>query len=646
MVDPAWLLALLASLARRGLAQAQPQAQTTGDPAPLAPAVESEGPRLGDFAVSGFLELGYRFVDVHGSDAQFQEDLRLGSGVVLRALRFEGERAAGEGPVEAYSLEVAGVGDPYSSLGGTLDLGGWDAAVEHRRTRFEATTDTDIHAIDLDRDSTTLRLEHAPSGSTRAHGWIRANRHDYERVGGGDRIVGFFSSVGDFPVRRHGDELRLDALWGGRAGGFDWELEGGLSSVASRGRTVFSETLPAFPDDPLSEESDEDLSGSGSTIGAHVRRALDDGRVVLAAGYRRGANRIDGDLAVDKLGFLGSPASPLAETVRARSTFRTTDADAWVDLTLELAPGASLAFRYTRSDGREDGSVSTIRTIDDLSGFPPTVSEIRETALLESALDLFEVETDVDLSEHVGASLALQYGHEELELEHAIDFVFRSFDGPLDEWGVRAGVDLQAGAHEAHLSGGLAWEPTRDPGASVIYVIEDLRTRFVDLLWRFHPSDLATLLAEGRHEDQDSAAVTGTARDDRATLALELQPVQGLRAALSASYRELDLTTDLLSVGPVTGTLQTYESYEHSYTASLGLDEAGPFRPRLSASYVDVSGDSPLSYAIGDLDLPWAWSPRVTVGVEVTYTQLAAAEILDASDYDAWTATVYVRTTL
>ncbi len=637
-----WLFSCRTTEALRSVSAA-PRRQISAEPA--------RDPILaGGFDLSGELRAGWRFVEVDGSERQFDEDFNLDDGPVLLDLALEGERVAGAGSLSGFSLRALGIGEPISSYRGEADFGDWRTTGRFDRSEHVGNVDSELHSYDVERESAAFAAERR-SGESLAG--VEATWLERDGLSLGSRSVGF-EFVEGFPVRRK------ETLVGSRArsafalSSFDLDLSVGLEDLRTKDRRDFADSLPSFPGEIVSEDFEADTDGTTlfAQAGAGRDFAGGSGRIDAELSWRR--TELEGGLQSLESGFFFDPSLPFERlTVGALDVLsRSWEGD--VGLTYEFDHATQGRIRYAHAEERTSGLLDRTVFLDEMMGGPPSVSFFQDDALHTSAPDSIVAGLTRDFGERASVDVEVFYERNHIEVREVVeDVVIRTFDDTVDLFGGEVGLSFEPDpAFELDLSGGYDVRPTETADVGVQFTFKDERSSHVGIACRWKPASDSSLRVSARREWRDSDAFDSRSENETYSVGLTSgSPDQS--ADLSFTYRdqELEADTNFLFFDPVQGIFQVpvvvgFESQQRIWSASLSSRVLPAFRPLLSGSAVFASGEAAFDYANLRADLPFEVSSTMAIGLELSVHDFDARGPLEESSYQATMALVYLRITI
>jgi hypothetical protein len=607
-------------------------------------------PHLGPYELAGAAAIGWRLFDVDGNDAQFDEDRNLERGIFLRDFDLVGTRAPADSGPESFRLTALGLGTRNASLRGRTSYAGMAALARYDRSHYAATTSTDVHSFDFERERGSLSLTREADGVLRrAELELFVGHSDGFRLSSRSFTRGFVPGVpAQQEERQRGAEgkLKFDL------GGVGLELELAAEDLDARDGHRFQAAHPIFPQATVSEDFAGDAEGLAYRGGVRLRRALAERALELDAGVSWEALGNNGTFTAHETGIaFNDPSLPFVSDTLGEMDFDGRKLAADAGMTWKLAGAAEADFRYRHEREAEDRHLDQTVSLDELMGDPPTVSTFPDDSRHRSSLDQVEAGLSTPVAERVDLELVLEVGREEIDVLDVSNMtVVRQFDDSVWIYGGEMRCIAETGpASTLEFDGGYGVRPTEGTLiGGVSFTFDDTRTRFEALRWRWRPGEGATLGVEARHEIRhnagfdsrgafDSLSASGSARVARAVF---------LEAALGYRKFNLEADTSVLTLNPTAVPISSQVFFQGSQNlvsvgATWDIDEA--LRPRLSASAFLGSGDGAFDYEELALDVPYRISGALEVGGELGWLRFDGEETLDARDYEAALLTLYVR---
>jgi hypothetical protein len=635
-----------------GSAATEAEPAANGAPVVVEPALPAPGARrrrLGRYDAEGSASVGWLFFDPDGDRAQAREDLNPDRGPQLRDLVLEAEAVEpGEGP-EAFGLRVLGLGANDSSLRSSADFGALSIASTYDRSRWRATSDSDLHPFDVERQRASLTLEHSRrSGALRRAG-LDLSWGQRDGFVLGSQAVNF-TFVDDVPVRQVERSLGAGAQLVLALGPWRLDFQAGIEGLDARDRRSFSAPDPNEPSFTLSEDFAADQDGRAQRIGARLERDL-SAEVSLEAGLAWRAARHTGELALSEVGNFNDPSLPFLRDTAADSELETRDFEGELGATFRLDEETELELGVLHEHESEVGELVQTVTLDEMMGGPPSMSTFVDTVDHASDLDLLRASLWRALGERADLELHGEVGRAEIDVLQVGDgTTLRAFDGSERVAGARAEVGVETGAHsELELSAGWGVHPTETSKLGVFFDFDPTTQRSLAASWRWRGSDQATLDLRLSREDRSAQAFGLRSIVDAASIALARRLGERWRVDASLGLRSFERESDTtyLSIGPggisVVPGVAEFEGEQLILSGGFDLELTAAVHPRLRASLVSGGGDASYDLARVDLGLPWRIRPGLEVGAELGWTRLTGDEALQASDYEAGIAFVYLR---
>jgi len=629
-------------------------AEGADESAPLAAAEVLEGQRaererrtLGAFAISGEIVFGWRAVEVGGSKAQFDEDVNLDTGPVLRELRLEGERASGAGALESWLVSALGIGDPRTSYRAELESSALAASGRYDRSRFEANAEDGLHGFDFEREAGALRFEPAYADSSGVRGGVELTWLHRDALGLGTRGVDF-GFVSNVATRKDEESFGLGGDLSFRAVGWNVALDASGRRLGQSDRRDFSEPSPSDPGSTQTEDFDADLDGHALATGVRATRRF--GHTEVDLGAELALARLDGDLHSFETGILLDPALPFERDTTGESDMDGTALEVDAGFRHEASEELAWLGRVSRSRHEDDDVLFREIVLDEFSG-PPTVTQFRDRGEHETTLELLEGGAELALSPSADLTLLASAGREDVHVFETMNaFPVFAFDGTFNRWGGEATLELEPSRQlRWTLSAGheVAPESNTLVGTSFDFLLD--RGTFGSVRAQWKPVRAVTLTGLVRHQHSESEAFGAEGDVTRLVFGASVASASGWIADGSLALRRFDLAADTTVVilsGPPTQVPATarFEGTQASLSGSLARAVTSAFHPRLAWSAALGSGDGDYRYAFALADFPYRIGRASGVGVEVQLTRFDAHDGSGPSDFDAAVGLVYLRT--
>jgi hypothetical protein len=640
-----WLEPLLAAsieLAKAGVRQSQ------GDPSWAAVSQPDEEPpalRLGDYSLSGGATFGWRTVGVNGSREQFEEDLGLETGAVIRDFSLQGIRADGSGWPRSWSFDALGVGDPATSVSGRIDGDGLRILGSYQRTHFEGGSESDIHDFDIARQRAALRFEHAPRAGDSLHGGLQVFWEDTDSLSMLTRSVDF-GYVSPVPARIDERTLGVAGDLGFEAAGWDVLLDGGTSWQDSRDRRDFALPSPSDPDTTQTEDFAGDVQGLGWEGGVRASRPLTS-RLAVDVGARGETSEHDGDLSIVQSGVLFGPGDDFTRDTQGDADFDASEYAFDAGLEYELSDDLGCFTRFWNV--HEDRHTTLDQHVVLVEMGVTSESDFSDRSRHESTLYLLEGGFDAELSPIADLTVTARAGREQVDLLETVEeVVTRQFDGELDRYGADAALALRP-ARDLTWSIGAGWgvDPTHNSfeGTGLAYDDDVAFHAETSLLSR---TSAGSWTAKLSHREYESQALDTSSAIDALGLSMSRSASQAWTAQASLTFRLLDLeaqTTKMLNFVQVPFTVR-HDVFQVLTSGSVVWHATSRFDPALSLSLAFSSGDSEFQTLASRLDLPYRVTEKSELGLDLQGWIVEAESSIDLADYDAVAAMVYMRTSL
>lgn len=606
-----------------------------------------EAPSLEAFRTSGFAEVGWRFLEVRGDGAQFDEDLNLEKGPFLRGFELAGERSQSAGTLSSFALGASGWGEPDTSLFARAGFDAFDAAARFDRRKFEGHTESDLHPFDVTRERGSLTFSNAASDAIHASLALDWLARDGFQIG--TRAVDLFF-VENVLVRQ--DERRLGARGnlGFEADGAHVELSGGLSRLRASDHRNFEEPNPFDPTFTQTEDFDASTEGIANDVALHASEAFLDERleIEVGLGYEHASNELD--LVVFESGISFAPPEFESLTL-GDGEQESADVHAELAATYALSDASEVFVALEHARERIRGHIVNNVTIEQDGASSTT--ETREAVSHAGVHDLASLGLLTALSTRVELDLELEVGHVRERLTNSADGVGFGSSKSANALGARATLDIELSrAWNVELASGYALAPTEIPHTTVFLDLADDVEIFGSAGTRFRPGAQTSLAAKLKHSERRSQLRDSTARIDALSLSASLAPSELWSADATFVHRDIDLRAETISVErDETGFpefvpfVTTYDGTETVLGGSVSFALAPELRPTLGASGAFATGDAPIDYGSGYLLVPWKPEPSLEVGLELSYYSFDGAGVIDASDYDAALLVVYLKRT-
>lgn len=616
-------------------------------PVLAAGSAAQDGPHPSGFDLSGGATIGWRWIGVDGSRRQFEEDLNLDSGAILRALRIEGERPRGSGGLEHFLVDARGIGDPWTAYRMEARSAAVKAIATFDRSEFAGNTEDDFHPFDFVRERGRLRLESARDSSVRAGVELLYGHRDGLSVG--TRSVAF-DFVSGMPIRQEDETWGVAGDVGFEAFGWDLALEGGIERLRTRDARSFSAPAPSDP----TETQTEDFRAHGDAVtirsSARARRTFDEGRLAADVGVEHRVTEGDYAMHVFETGVLSLPGE-LFE--------RTTDSDAEVvdrffqvdaGVRREVTPDFAWRARVERVETREHGDVMRTILFEEPPGSPPSQLDERESLTFESRLTLVEAGIEAGLSPGVDLDLLLEAGRDHEEVLVTFDGLPQAIlDDTLDRLGGRAALSIEASrATTLVLEAGYELAPTHNPSGQALLELEDERGLFASARARWRPRPGVTVTTKLQHRARDIEAFGSHYESNSLSVSGTWAASERWSADAMYTLRLYDLAADTMKLflDPFPTQFPDrvfFRGAQNVLSGSLRWAVTPSFAPRISASAAATSGDADLSYGALLVDLPWERSKGSTIGVELDLRRFDVSGTSRANDYESAALVIYAR---
>jgi hypothetical protein len=640
-----WIESLLTAsveLAKIGVRRAQGELSTeavrTADEAP--PML-----RLGEYSLTGGATFGWRTVGVHGSREQFQEDLGLETGAVIRDFSLLGIRGDGTGWPRSWSFDARGVGDPATSVSAKVDSDALRILGSYQRTHFEGGSESDIHDFDIERERASLRFEHPARAGDSLRGGLQVFWEHADSFSLLTRSVEF-SYVSPVPTRIDQRTLGVTGDVGFAVAGWDILMDGGSSWDRSTDRRNFALPSPSDPDTIQTEDFAADLDGVGVEGGVRASRPLTD-RLDLDFGARGGTSEHDGDLSISESGVLFEPGHDFTQDTQGDADLHTNAYSFDAGLEYELSQDLDC---FTRAWSiTENQRANLDQHIELVELGVPSEIDLADRSHNDSTLNLLEGGVKAELSRSADLTVTGRAGREQVDLLETVEgVVSRQFEGDLDRYGADAAFNLRPAADLSwSVSGGWGVEPTHNSfsGTGLAYDDDVAFHAETSLLSR---TSAGSWTAKLSHRDYESRALDTSSSIDALGLSIARSPSKDWTAQGSVTFRLLDLeaeTTKLLNFVQVPVTVR-HDVFQVLTSGMVSKKVNARFEPSFSLSLALSSGDAEFDTWFSRIDLPYRITEKSELGLDLQGWIVNAESSLDLEDYDAIAATVYMRTSL
>jgi hypothetical protein len=640
-VEP--LLAAALELAKAGRRQAEnwsaAAAETGAEPPPPPP-------RLGEYLLNGSATFGWRTVGVHGSREQFEEDLGLETGAVIRDFSLEGIRGDGSGWPRSWSFDALGVGDPATSISGKVEGSGARILGNYQRTHFEGGTESDIHDFDIERERASLRVEHPARAGESLHGGLQVFWEHSDSLSMLSQTVDL-SFVSPVPARVDAQTLGVGGDLGWTAAGWDLALDAGTSWDQSRDRRSFALPSPLDPTTTQTEDFAGDLDGQGWTGGLRASRPLSS-RLALDLGARGGTSEHDGDLSMFQSGVLLGPGDDFTRDTQADADLHSSGYSIDAGLEYELSDSVDCFTRAWSVTENEQADLDQHIVLVETG--VQSVIDLADRSHFDSTLNMLEAGVEAELSPSADLTVTARAGREQVDLLETVEeVVSREFDGYLDRYGADAALTLRPATDVTwSVSGGWGVDPAHNSFSGTGFAYDDDVAFHAETSLLSRTSAGSSWTAKLSHREYESRALDTTSAIDALGVSLARSLAKDWTAQGSLTLRHLDLeaeTTELLNFVQVPVTI-THDVLQVLASGMLGWTVNARFAPSVSLSLALSSGDADFDTLAARIDLPYRVTDKSELGLDLQGWIVDAENSLDLEDYDALAALVYVRTSL
>lgn len=628
---PPWL-PLLALHLTSGAEQDAPQAE----------------PARADAPFSGEIVLGWRFVDVDGSRTQYDEDLNLDSGLVLREFRLEGRRMKGTSEFDSYLLSVYGVGDPQTSALAEVSGSALKATAGYDRTVFEGKAVDDLHPFDFERESARLRVESTRETPNDAHAGVEvsAGRRDGVSVGTRATRIGF---IGGGAVRQEDETLGARADVGFEALGLGFEIEGGVQGLRSRDHREFSAPSPVDPTFTQTDNFSAEVDSTAVEGSLRARRKYDSGKIAADLGVEYAEINGNGQMDDDETALF-SPGDPYQLTTDADSDLVEHRFQADAGIRRQVSPDFAWRARLESVYEKSGGDLTTDTMLEEPPGSPPSQLTRQTSLFFESQIYLVELGLETALSYCADLDLSIEGGVDHQTVRDVTDNVPTGvIDQDLEEYGARASFSMETSRETMlTLEAGYELAPTHDPVGQTLFSLEDERGAFASARMRWRPRPGIVLNGSLKHREREIEAFGSRYESNSLTVSGNFAPSERWSADAAYSLRVYDFSADTLIV-LIDGTPQqtpatvSFQGVQNVLYGSVSYEVASFLRPRLGASGVESSGDAEIRYGSLVLDLPWKLEKDLTLGAEVDLHHFDSTGGTPGTDYDSTALLLYVK---
>jgi hypothetical protein len=607
-----------------------------------------EGPPPSSSEFSGDVTLGWRFVDVDGNRDQYDEDLNLDSGFVLRELRLEGRRKRGASEFDSYLLRVYGVGDPQTSALAQVTGSALQATGTYTRTTFEGKAEDDLHPFDFERERASLRVESTRDVPNDAHAGVEVSASRRNGIGVGTRAtrVGY---IGGGNVQQDDETLGARADVGFDAFGLSFEIEGGVQGLQSRDHREFSAPSPVDPTFTQTDSFRAEVDSTAVDLGARARHKFDGGKLAADLGFEYSEITGNGVMHDDETALF-APGDPFRLTTDAQSDLLDRWFEADAGLRRQVSPDLAWRLRFEHVDEESGGSVVTDTLLEEPPGSPPSALTQQQSLFFESEVQLVELGLETAISSSADLDLAVEGGIDHETVRDVTDGVTTSlFDDDLEQFGARASLAMEASLKTSFtLEAGYELAPTHDPVGQTLFSLEDERGAFAAARVRWRPGPGIAWTGSLKHREREVEAFGSRYASNSLSVSGSFAPSARWSADAAYSMRLYDLEADtfvvLLDGGPVqTPATVSFQGVQNVLSGSVSYEIARVLRPRLGASAVATTGDAEVRYGSLLLDLPWKLESDLTLGAEVDLHHFDSRGDSPGDDYDSSALLLYVK---
>jgi len=617
-------------------------------PVPPAPRPGEAAPaqRLGDHLVRGQATFGWRFVGVSGRRAQFDEDLGLQTGALIRDIDLEGEREAdGSGP-RSWGLDSHGLGDPASTASARLEGDEVSVLARYRRTHFTGTSESDVHDFDNLREDASLRVEHPARTGDELHGGLEFAWSHTDSFSMLSRSVDF-GYVSPVPTRIEERTLGLRGDLGFELGGWTLAVDGG--SEWSRGADRRDFALPS-PSDPTTRQTEDfaaDLEGTGLEDGLRASHALTD-RLELELGARAATSHHDGNPSIQESGVLFAPGDDFTRDTQGKGDFHSSEYAFDLALRYEASDVLDLYTRAWSVDGGEHAHLD--RHILQVEMGEPSEIDLADRSYFDRQLHLIEAGGELALGETAELSACARAGREHIDLLETVDgVVSRQFDGDLDRYGADATLSARpSGELTWSLGGGWGVDPAHSSFEGTGFAYDDDVGGHAEASVRWRPARGPAWTARLSHRQLESRALETASTVDSAGLDVSGAPAEAWTARGGLALRRLALeadTTELMGFEQVPVMLH-HDVLQVLASGALAWTCSESFQPSLALSAAVSSGDVDFVTSSARLDLPLKVTARTDLGLDLESWRVDAPSSVDLASYEALAAFVHLRTSI
>jgi len=598
--------------------------------------------------LSGEIVLGWRFLDVDGSQGQYDEDLNLQEGPLVREFMLKGTAPDSSG-LRSFLLHAQGIGDPQTSALAELTGSSGRARFRYDRSRFEGNGVDDFHPFDLERERASARIE-TPGGPGDLHAAVEIWTGRRDGLSVGTRSANFGYVTGGV-VRREDELAGARGELGFVLAGWQLSIAGSAEQLDSVDRRNYVGPSPVDPTFTQSERFRADVESTSVNGSARGRRTF-DGKV--SAEFDLEFEDVVGSGTMHSLeNALSTSGDPFERITEGDSDLSETRWSAKAGVRREVSPDLAWRGGLQRIEERSGGDLVTDTLLEDPPGSPPSQLVQHHSLEFESELYLVEAGLEASLSPGADIDVSLEGGLDhEIIRDESDGLVVNQFDDNLLQLGAVASLSIETSDEvTVALTGGYGLAPTHDPDGQSMMSLEDERGLFTTARVRWRPERGISFTGTVGHRQRDVESLGSHYETTSLSIAGCLQTSTDWSVDATYSLRSYGLVADTLvpilgSSGPpqLVPAEARFEGLQHVLAACATWWMTSQLHPRLCVSGATTTGDAEVDYGTVFLDLPWDAAEHLTLGVETDLHRFDAGSGTPASDYDSAAFVVYLRT--